>query len=274
MTHISNARLVRLASELSPRRWELLRAVEAMRLITGGQLRRRFYGAEGPSAARLARLDLAAMTDLGILHRLKRTIGGRRAGSSAFIYAQGPVGLRLLDLASGEGLKRGRTRYEPSVGFVEHALAVTEVWVSLHEYIHDPWTREHDTQVEFRVEQAAWREHSDAFGGPLTLKPDAEVRLSCPDYDDVWWLEVDRATERRSMIKRKLAAYTAYYRSGTEQRRSGVFPLTAWLTTTEERAAVLREVIAELPHRDRALFRVGLLSAAAPFLLSQGRNDP
>ena len=106
MKHVSYTQLTRLASELPPRRWELLRAVHRVRLATGGQLRRRFYG-KGASAARLARCDLAALHELGILRRLERRIGGVRAGSTGFIYALGPVGLRLLEHASGEGVKQG-----------------------------------------------------------------------------------------------------------------------------------------------------------------------
>jgi Replication-relaxation len=273
MTRLSQAQLVRLADELSPRRWQLLRAVHDLRLVTGGQLRRRFY-APADSAARLARLDLAALHEARILHRLSRRIGGRRAGSSGFIYAVGPIGRRLLELRCGEGLPRGSGQYEPSIGFVDHALAVSEVWVGLHEHLHDGLTGERDVHIDYRVEQAAWRSYLDAYGAPLTLKPDAEVRLQRAGFEDHWWLEVDRATERRAAIRRKLAAYVAFYRSGQEQRTSGLFPLTAWLTICPERARVLDEVIGELSPGERRLFRVGLLSAASPLLLSHGRSQP
>lgn len=271
MSRVSHEELRRLASDLSARRLELVQAVANVRLATGGQLRRRFYAHVGSSAPRLARLDLAALADANILYRLERRIGGVRAGSTGFVYALGPVGRRLLDMADGDGIATGRSRYEPSLGFVEHALAVTEIWVSLYEHLHGGWTGEHDVRTEFRVERSAWRTYVDQYAARTTLKPDAEVHLLRELFEDRWWLEVDRATERRSVIRRKLDAYVAYHRTGQEQATTGMFPITAWLTTTEARAEVLREEIERLAPSEQRLFRVGLLSAASPFLLSQGR---
>jgi len=273
MSRFSQARLVRLAGDLSPRRWEVVLAVEEMRLVSAEQLRRRFYGS-GPSAARLARLDLAALHEANILHRLSRRIGGLHAGSSGFIYSLGSVGHRLLELRAGEGAARQPSRYEPSLGFVDHALAVSELWVSLHEHLHLGLTAERGARFDFRVERRAWRSFMDTTGAALLLKPDAELRLHRQGFEDRWWVEVDRATERRSTIRRKLLAYVAYARTGIEQERAGLFPLTAWLTVDEARAEVLREVIAELAPSGQRLFRVGLLSAASPLLLSHGRTEP
>lgn len=273
MRGLSQAGLLRLAEELSPRRWALLAAVAELRLVSGGQLRRRFY-ADGASDGRQARKDLATLHEARILHRLERRIGGIQAGSSGFVYGLDGVGRRLLELKRGEGSVRSDSRYEPSIGFVDHALAVSEIWVGLHEHLHGPLTAERDADLDFRVERAAWRDYLDAYGTPTLLKPDAELRLQRQGFEDRWWLEVDRATERRSTIARKLAAYAAYYGSGLEQQQRGIFPLVGWLTISETRASVLRQVVAELPRNEQRLFRVGLLSAASPFLLSQGRTTP
>jgi hypothetical protein len=124
------------------------------------------------------------------------------------------------------------------------------------------------------VERRAWRSYLDGHGATAVLKPDAELHLRRAGFEDRWWLEVDRATERRSTLRRKLAAYVAYYRVGIEQERVGLFPLTAWLTVDDARAQVLGEVIGELAPSERRLFRVGLLSAASPLLLSHGRSEP
>lgn len=272
MSRCSNAQLIELADALSPRRWAILRAVEELRLATGGQLRRRFFPEPTASAARLARLDLAWLHDQRVLRRLDRRIGGKRAGSTGWVYALGPVGQRLLELESGEGVRQ-RSGYEPSLGFVQHTLAVSEIWVSLHEYLRDPWMGQRGVEFEFRAERAAWRTYPSADRGSTTLKPDAEVRLRWPDAEEHLWLEIDRATEHRAVIRRKLDAYVRYFLTGREQAREGLFPLTFWLTTTPERAAVLCEVIETLPPRRRRLFRVGLLGAAAPTLLSNGRGE-
>ncbi len=156
---------------------------------------------------------------------------------------------------------------------MDHALAVSEVWVGLHEHLHTGLTAERDAQFDFFVERQAWRSFMDGNGVAATLKPDAELRLRRQGFEDRWWLEVDRATERRSTIRRKLSVYVAYYRTGIEQERAGLFPLTAWLTVDEARAQVIRHVIGELAPGDQRLFRVGLLSTASPLLLSHGRTE-
>lgn len=272
MSRVSQAQLLRLGDELSERRWTLLRAVAELRLVTGGQLRRRFYGSH-PSAARLARLDLAWLHDHHILHRLERRIGGRRAGSTGFIYALDGVGRRLLELDRGRGAPQDSNRYEPTVGFVAHALAVSEVWVGLHEYLNDPWTAEPGATVDFRVEPASWRSYPDALGAEATLKPDAELRLQRRDYVDHLWIEVDLATERPKTLLRKLSSYVAYFHTGQEQANTGMFPVTVWLTTTAKRASVIEDIVASFAPTDQRLFRVGQLSAAAPLLLSLGDDE-
>lgn len=272
MSRWSLAGLRRLVSELPPRRLAVVQAVARFRLVSAAQLRRRFYGSDA-SAARLARLDLAALHEAGLLHRLERRIGGVRAGSSGFVYALGAAGQRLLELHSGEGLTRTATRYEPSIGFVEHTLAVSEVAVGLHEHLHSGLTAERAAHFDFLVERRAWRHFVDGSGARTWLKPDAELHLTRGGFEDRWWVEVDRATTRRTAIRRQLDAYLAYYRTGLEQQRWSMFPLTAWLTVTEARAQVLREVIAELSSSEQRLFRVGLLSAASPLLLSYGRSE-
>lgn len=273
MKRVSDAALMRLHDELPARRWAIVKAVAELRLVTGGQLRRTFYPDPSPSAARMARRDLEALHERGVLHRLQRLIGGARAGSTGFVYALGPVGRRLLELERGEGLPGGRSRYEPTIGFVKHALAVSEVWVGLHEYLRDPLTGDSGVTVDFHAERSAWRSYVDALGSHATLKPDAEIRIERGDVEDVLWLEVDRATERRRPLHAKFAAVIAYFNAGIEQHRTGVFPLTVWLTTDERRAAVLGDVLAGFAPRDQRLFRIGLLSAAAPLLLSLGSES-
>lgn len=268
MSRVSGAQLLRLADSLSSRRWELLEAVWSMRLISGGQLARHCYTDPAATAARKARRDLAWMHTHGILHRLDRRIGGVRSGSTGYVWAVGAVGLRLLDLKHGEGVTSGRSRYEPTVGFLEHTLAVSEIYVGLHEHLKDPLVGDPAATVDFRVEQRAWRSYVDALGSPVKLKPDAEVRLVHQGFEEWLWLEIDRGSERRSVIRNKCAAYIAYWNTGHEQAAHGMFPLTAWLTTNEARAAVLREVINQFSFADRQLFRVGLLTAAVPLLLS------
>ncbi|MBF6620188.1 MAG: replication-relaxation family protein [Patulibacter sp.] len=251
-----------------------METVGRLRLTSGGQLARHCYAEKEPAlAVRSARRDLEWLHRHGALYRLERQIGGIRAGSTGHVYALGALGRRLLDFRHGEGAIREPSRYEPSVGFVDHALAVSEVFVGLHEHLRDPWLGEPMSTLDFRVEQQAWRSYLDALGSPAVLKPDAEVRLLRQGFDERAWLEVDRATERRAVIRNKLAALIAYRNTGHEQAAEGIFPITAWLTTSEERAAVIREVVDEFDPADRKLFVVGLLRDAVPLILSCGRSE-
>lgn len=272
MSRVSAAQLLHLAERMTPRRWCLLETVAKLRLVSGGQLARHCYSeCSSAAASRGARRDLEWLFDRGVLHRLERRIGGTRAGSSGHLYALGAVGIRLLDLRHGEGVTRGRSRYEPTVGFVDHALAVSEIFVGLHEYLRDRWLGEPSATLDFSVERHAWRSYLDKLGMPATLKPDAEARIVRDDVEDRVWLEVDHATERRAVVRNKCAAVIAYKNTGQEAAE-GIFPITAWLTTSEERAAVIREVIDEFSFLDRQLFVVGLLRDAVPLLLSGGRT--
>jgi hypothetical protein len=273
MTRVSQSQLVLLSSQLSPRRQQLVGHVAKFRLASGDQLRRLVYPTRDHSAkaeastARAARLDLAALTHSNCLFRLERRIGGARAGSAGYVYALGAVGRRLVDLWAGHGAGSdlGRSRYEPSIGFQDHALAVTEAIVATSQGAA-PLGR----AITYRVERAAWRNYRGVGSQLLTLKPDAELAIQDGDFTDHWWLEIDRATERRSVLQRKLGSYLAYYRTGAEQQASGVFPLVAWLTVSEARAAVLREEIANLGEHEQRIFRVGLLAQASQLLLDDG----
>ena len=68
---------------------------------------------------------------------------------------------------------------------------------------------------------------------------------------------------------RKCRQYAAYYQSGQEQHRVGIFPRVAWLCPTTERANRLAAAIAadvNLPHQ---LFAVQPLAAALDLLSGQ-----
>ncbi len=63
-------------------------------------------GCRAVSAARIARRVLARLTELGVLARLERRIGGLRAGSSGYVYYLGPAGQRLVAYWQGQAYPR------------------------------------------------------------------------------------------------------------------------------------------------------------------------
>lgn len=268
MTRLSRKGLVLLADDLSDRDRQIVELVGRFAVVSGGQLRRLFFGggANHASNARLARRSLARLTEHRALVRLERRIGGVRAGSAGSVYRLGAVGDRLLRFWRGAG-GRGRTAGEPGRLFVRHGLAVTETYARLRE-------AEQSGSLEllaFNPEPASWR----AFGGAAgrqVLKPDAFARLGLGAYEDRYFIEVDCGTEGTGALAAKCRSYLAYYRAGIEQSEHGVFPRVIWITTTERRVSRIVDVCAGLPALAWPLFVVATPERAGELFL--GTLDP
>ncbi|GAA4550027.1 replication-relaxation family protein [Amycolatopsis samaneae] len=253
----------RLAPDLSDRDLAILQALRDMRLMTGAQLGRLHVSAATPTTqARKTRAVLQRLTRLGLLIRLERRIGGIRSGSDGMIYGLSGLGHAVLDLGQ-ETARRHRRRLEGKPPFQDHVLAVAETYVQLVER-----TRTGRAELlEFAAEPRCWRRFNGMAGDLVILKPDGFVRVEVGDYEISAFLEVDRDTENMTRIARKLDAYRAYFNSGTEQERFGVFPKTWWLVPRPARAEALARQLARLPNEHQALFTVCLASDAADRLI-------
>ena len=219
----------RLKRELDSRDWRLLRDVADFRLMTGRQLQRLHFGT-GEAAARATRRALKRLTNRAVLVRLSRQIGGVRAGSSGFVYALGRAGHRLLH---SDGPPR--RLYEVRDGFLNHTLAIADLYVGLR-------TAAQGGRFELlRVEPEplCWRRLPD--GGDW-LKPDLHIVLGLGEEALHSFVELDRGTEHRPTLLRKLRQYEAAYRSGTGEAHVAVFPRVVWLVPDERRAHVVRNL--------------------------------
>jgi hypothetical protein len=254
MDRLTPARLLALDARLSEREREIVTTVARLRLVSGRQLERLFFSGGGSrqSNARLARKALSELVSMGLLRRLQRRVGGVRAGSAAFVYETGPAGQRLLAYWRGEGIARTRGAHEPGGAFVAHTLAVAEVYVRLREASRISRLE----LVSFAAEPDCWREFVGLGGRRLTLKPDIHLRLGLEEFEDSWFVEVDRATESSTVIRRQCEAYLAYWRSGREQAANEVFPRVLWIVPHEKRAQLVEQVIAALPADTHRLFAV------------------
>ncbi len=254
--------LAGLALELSERDILIVGTVSDLRLATAGQLERLHFPvpechATALTAARTARRTLERLVRQRLVVRLERRIGGMRAGSASFIDALGPLGQRVL----GEGGPRRRFR-EPSALFVGHTLAVSELYVRLHQA-----TRGGALQLlgTVETEPRCWRSSVTA-GGRTLLKPDLFVVTGNDEYEYRWFVEVDLATEHAPAIQRKCQAYEAYYRSGSEQAEHGVFPRVLWVAPDGVRADRLRTAIASTANLTNGLFVVTSVDQAVKVL--------
>jgi protein involved in plasmid replication-relaxation len=270
--YASGERLAAIAEELTDRDWLILQTLQTVKVATGHQLQRLHFDlpeTEPASASRHRRRVLQRLVDLRVLGRLERRIGGVRAGSAGFVFGVDAVGARLLVVHDG-GSSRPRSVFTPGLSFLQHRLAITELYVRLTEASRGAACE----LIEFVAEPDCWRSFAGRGGARLLLKPDAYARVGAGGYEYLWFVEVDRAAESRPTLKAKCRRYVDYWLSGREETRSGVFPAVLWLVPDQRRADALETVIEQLPVDSRQLFKVGLFDRAVPILAGRGYADP
>jgi Replication-relaxation len=258
--YVSARGLAQLRQRLLPRDLAILEQVAELRLMSARQIQAVYFPDSEhhsrPAATRARQRVLERLTRDQLLIPLERRIGGVRAGSAGLVLGLGAVGQRLLE----QGGPRRRA-YEPTLRFVDHSLAVSQLVVDVTVAARDGVLEVLEAQAEPR----SWRKFSGP-GGRRVLRPDAFLSLGVSDYELRWFIEVDRATESLPTIQRKCQLYADYYQSGSEQTRYGVFPRVGWITPDEGRAEQLRQTITgdrTLPAR---LFRVTSETSALDIL--------
>jgi hypothetical protein len=261
MSSVSQQRLASVRPGLSERDWRIVRDLERVRLLTARQVERMHFR-EGSelTQARRSRRALERLTREVVLHRFERQIGGVRGGSGAATYGLSALGQRMAETSGPAGGRRQRRPWEPSRTFMQHVLAVSEIYVRLRE-------AEAAKQIElirFDAEPAAWR--WDDNSGQPSVKPDAYVAVGVGRYEEVRFLEVDLATESQAVIRRKANAYVDYWQTDSEQLANDIFPGVLFLTENRERSAAIVKTLATLPADTWQLFQVGELDRAVPLI--------
>jgi hypothetical protein len=263
---ITHAHTRRLAARLTPRDYLILATLPRVRVATSRQLERLWFTDATPlSNARMARRTLRRLVDLRVLTRVERPSGGLHGGSLGNVFTLDVAGLRMAD--RGAGRRSPRRPHPVSRTFLDHALGVTEWYVRLAEAERTGGPK----LLEFKAEPGSWRQFASYAGGQETLKPDAFVSLLSGEWEDRFFLEVDRGTEHSPALRRQLDRYERYWRSGREQAASEVFPQVLWIVPDSARHAVLVELIGRLPAEVWPVFRVateddalGVLTGGTP----------
>jgi hypothetical protein len=236
-------------------------SLREFRLMTGAQLRRLYFpGGHPVTQARKTRAALQRLTELQVVVRLQRRVGGVRAGSEGHVYGLSGLGFAVLDLDQ-QAARRHRGVAETKLAFQSHVLAVSELAVGLVERA----TTGACVIEELRAEPGCWR-WFDGIGGRRVLKPDAYVRLDVAGYELSAFCEVDLDTESLPTIGRKLSVYIDYWRTGIEQRRHGVYPRVWWLVPDLARLQAIAHAIRRVPAEARELFTVALAGQAVALL--------
>lgn len=252
---ISRGQLLAVRSGLSDRDSAILTSLVADRFLTSAQIRRMHFADHASTAAaiRASNRALARLSGLRLIGHLKRRVGGVRAGSGSNVWNLTEAGARLLTSTGRcDALpKRLRTR-EPTLTFLEHTLAVAEVCLRLSEAARGG----NFAVVELLREPDCWRAYSGRHGGVSTLKPDLALVTASGDYEDHWFIEIDRDTEPPSRVIRACLRYEDYRRTGAEQKRAGVFPAIVWVVPDFRRGTALARHIARAAGLSKGLFAV------------------
>lgn len=255
-----------LRQTLSTRDWAIVHAVSIVRLASGDQLERlHFADLSGRSRQVMRWRVLKRLVDVQALVTLPRRIGAAPRGSAKLCFALGAAGHHLAQRRPNHGRAHPRSyrRGVPGERFVEHTLAVTELYVALIEL----GRRSDGGLVSFHAESAAW--WPDGLRG--WLKPDAFVALHGSGHTDYWWCEVDLATESLPTVRRKLLRYLDFVNRG-QLGPDGVMPQVLVLPLATPRRDAIQAVVAGLPPPAAALVRVVNLQEAADFTFQELRN--
>ncbi|MBO3752168.1 replication-relaxation family protein [Streptosporangiaceae bacterium NEAU-GS5] len=216
-----------------------------------------FDGHDEAVAGRLARRHLQRLDGFGLVRRLVDRSRDRQVGAPGYLHALTAAGLRLTAGTHALGARQ-RAAWRPTVAFLAHRLAISELFVQLceHERAGGPTVR------EFVAEPDCWRTGTGTTGQRLLVRPDALVRLERGPVEVSWFVEVDRGSERPAVIAAKCRLHRQYELSGAEQAQYGVFPGVVFIVPGTARARALERVIAQQPAEARGLFVVTTEDAA------------
>lgn len=195
---------------------------------------------------------LGRLRDHHLLYRLDRPVGGIKGGSASYVWGIDAAGDRLLR-SSPERTEAKRARaFEPSVMFLAHTLAIADIRITLEEAAR---AKELDL-LTVSTEPSNWRPFLTRAGAAQILKPDLYAITASGEFEDHWFIEVDRGTESLPTLLKKCHYYQRYYLTGIEQERHSIFPLVLWLIPHAVRRERFRGAIAADENLDTHLFRI------------------
>lgn len=268
--YMTRAVLTELEANLTGRGLAILKRVSDLRFVSGSQLAcLHFADSPDPAVnARVARRALLLLTRQDLLARLPRPVGGVRSGSAGFVYYLGSGGQRLAIHRGWQPERHGRRSSTPGTLFVRHALQVSE----LHTRLVEADRSGRVELLELASEPSCWRSYDGPAGQRQSLKPDSYVRLGIGDYEDSYFIEVDRGTEGSRALERQLQLYLDYFGSSTEQAERGVFPRVLWLAPDEQRVAAIESSVQRLPTQARELFCIARFSDALATMINTKKS--
>lgn len=223
----------------------LVLALSIAKVASTTQLTDIASGEVSATTQRLTRRRLARLRQAGQVERLVDRSRDRRTGAQGYLHRLTAAGARIAGSAGGPGVRQRRS-WRPSTAFLEHRLAITDVWVALAAAERRKLLR----LQAFQSEPDSW----PLTGSDSDVRPDAAARLVAGGFEVSWFIEVDRGTQSPRVIARKCQAYRRWELVGDVQRRRGVFPGVVFVAPDQRRAAALWAVIVRQPAEARGLY--------------------
>ena len=268
--YFTKLRLAELEQRLSERDRQVLLSLQQCRYLTTLQIARLYYygaSTNRRAAVRTANRNLSKLRELDLIRPLQRRIGGVRAGSGSFVWTLTSGGFRLLQAdAADQPRKQFR---EPSLHFLAHTQVISEACLQLTEIC----ARYDITLLNIQFEPECWRGYTERSGRQVVLKPDLYAVTQGSGYRDHWFIELDCDTETIARVIEKCERYIQYLSSGTEQKRSGVFPYVVWIVPDIKRKnSLTKHIHAEFP-RGPDIFIVILPDELESLIRKGVKND-
>jgi hypothetical protein len=252
---------------LSPRDRTILLSLNQHHYLNARQVEQFFFyrHASSASGGRSCRRVLKRLYIQKLVVRVtNRQVGGWMAGSSSYVYSLSRLGQTLI-ADSHQPVRFIPPSYRSPL-FLEHSLAIAKVHLALRE-AHRLGKLE---LIEVQTEPSNWRRFTGNFGNQEILKPDVYA-ITAPRehsrYEDMWFLEIDRATMSSAVILRKCQQYISYRQSlSNPAHDDAVFPMVIWLVPNNYRKHQIKSVIGRLPPVHQDIFRVMLQPDLVPFI--------
>lgn len=242
---------------LTERERAILDDIDRFRFLTSKQVEALHFShlTTQAAATRICNRILKRLYGYRVIEHLERRVGGIRAGSASYVWMIGAVGERLLR-ADAEVRVRRR---EPSLHFMRHCLAIADCVIALKRGA----AAESYGLQSIDTEPSCWRRYLARSGGMELLKPDLSAVTVQGEFEDHWFIEIDRGTESIPTLIRKCRQYLTYRQTGQEQDSLGVFPIVLWVLPDERRLERLREALASARGLDAAIFRLAIPDTVA-----------
>ena len=231
-----------MTSSLSDRDQVLLRYVARFRQLSAAHIRTLVFHAspnDTPSNRTLKRL-----TEYNYLMRVeRRLVGGTKGGSGQYVYQLGSKG-HFLFFAE-------RPNFRRTVDF--HALGIADAYC----LIANLQRQGRLSVIGLATEPDCWTRIAG-----VELKPDLRIDLS---DTDLYWIEVDMATEGQKQLKGKLEAYCRAW-DGADVNQWPQWPTVLWVAVDQARANEIAWLVKQMPKTAQPMFKVATLEGLAAVL--------